>query len=75
MTGQIRNAIKPDKSDATDVHRLVMTALSEKAKDINANEVPVNAEKDKDTVEMQEDTVAIFVNDNSIGAEFIEPEL
>ena len=54
---------------------LVMTALSEKAKDFNANEVPVNAEKDKDTVEMQEDTVAIFVNENSIGEEFIETEL
>ena len=75
MTGQIRNAIKADKSDATDVHRLVMTALNEKAKDFNVNEVPVNAEKDKDTVEMQDDTVAIFVNNNSIGEEFIETEL
>ena len=71
LIGQIRNAIKPEKSDATDINRLVITALSDKVKDINANELPVNIEKDKDTVDIQEGTVAIFVNDNSMGEEFL----
>ena len=71
LIGQIRNAIKPEKSDATDINRLVITALSEKAEDINANELPVNTEKDKETVDIQEGTVAIFVNDNSMGEEFL----
>ena len=39
------------------------------------NELPVSTEKDKDTVDIQEGTVSIFVTDNSMGEEFLGAEI
>ena len=75
LKSQIKNAIKPEKSDAVDVNGLIMEALSEKLMDLNANVTPqasIDEAKDtEDTVQMMEGEVGVFMNEDSLGEEFL----
>ena len=78
LKNQIKNAIKPEKSEEIDVNILVKKALSEKNLDKNAN---VTSEdnmieqakeiSETETVQIKEGTVAVFINEKSLGEEFL----
>ena len=71
LKSQIRTAIKPEKSELVNVDNLVIEALADKLDDPNSNTRPGRDDSDGSVASTKEGTVAVFVNEGSLGEEFL----
>ena len=69
LKSQIRNAIKPEKSDSVDLDSLVMEVLSKQVNDMNANVAPLSdsrGDTENSNAHLKDGAVAVFKNVSSL---------